>query len=120
MGVALVAYVLAFRGGSVLDIVAYAWAGFGAAFGPVVVLSLYWSRMTGAGALAGMVSGAATVLAWAARGAAAVYSMISGVLVSTVAVLAFSRLGRVPSSRDWSRLDEEMAELPPVHAAIQA
>ena len=41
---------------------AYAWAGFGAAFGPIILLSLYWSRMTWLGALAGMLAGATTVI----------------------------------------------------------
>lgn len=111
VGVALIAYLLALRGGSVLNIVAYAWAGFGAAFGPVVILSLYWNRMTSAGALAGMISGAGTVLLWETWGSDAVYSIIPGVLISTACVLAFSRLGRVPTGRDWSRLDNDMAEL---------
>ncbi len=50
--VIVVAYVIALRGGGLLDIVAQAWAGFGAAFGPVVLLSLYWPCMTSAGAMA--------------------------------------------------------------------
>src|SRR5205814_5089476 len=49
LAVALVAYAIALSGGAVLDIVAYAWAGFGAAFGPVILLSLFWPRMTAAG-----------------------------------------------------------------------
>ena len=48
----------------VLDLVAYAWAGFGAAFGPVILLSLYWPRMSRAAALAGMISGGVTVWGW--------------------------------------------------------
>src|SRR3546814_16034339 len=48
----------------VLGLVSYAWAGFGAAFGPVVILSLFWQRMTRNGALAGLVVGAGTVIAW--------------------------------------------------------
>lgn len=48
----------------VLGMVSYAWAGFGAAFGPLVLLSLVWPRMTRNGALAGMVGGAVTVLVW--------------------------------------------------------
>ena len=48
----------------VLDLVAYAWAGFGAAFGPVILLSLYWPRMSRAAALAGMITGGLTVWAW--------------------------------------------------------
>ena len=52
----------------VLGLVANAWAGFGAAFGPLIILSLTWDRMTGAGAVAGLVTGAAVVIAWIALG----------------------------------------------------
>lgn len=48
----------------VLDLVAYAWAGFGAAFGPVILLSLFWSRMSRAAALVGMIVGGLTVWIW--------------------------------------------------------
>ena len=48
----------------VLGLVSYAWAGFGAAFGPLVLFSLLWKRMTRNGALAGMIVGAATVILW--------------------------------------------------------
>ncbi len=63
--VALVAIYLAYdRNSTILTLVSNAWAGFGAAFGPVVIGSLYWKKMTRNGALAGMISGAATVLFW--------------------------------------------------------
>tara|TARA_R110002051_G_scaffold84723_1_gene150049 strand:- start:401 stop:1945 length:1545 start_codon:yes stop_codon:yes gene_type:complete len=63
--VSLVAIVLAFdRSSSILALVSYAWAGFGAAFGPVILLSLYWRNITRNGALAGMITGAVTVLFW--------------------------------------------------------
>jgi len=63
--VALVAIYLAYdRNSSILSLVSNAWAGFGAAFGPVVIGSLYWKKMTRNGALAGMLSGSATVLFW--------------------------------------------------------
>ena len=63
--VALVAIALAWNPDSnVLTLVSNAWAGFGSAFGPIVILSLFWKRMTRWGALAGMVTGAATVLIW--------------------------------------------------------
>lgn len=65
LSVALVAIMLAYdRNSSILTLVSNAWAGFGAAFGPVVILSLYWKTMTKQGALAGMLVGAATVLFW--------------------------------------------------------
>jgi len=63
--VALVAIYLAYdRNSTILTLVSNAWAGFGAAFGPVVIGSLYWNKMTRNGALAGMITGAATVLFW--------------------------------------------------------
>ncbi|MCA1032911.1 sodium/proline symporter PutP [Bacillus timonensis] len=63
--IALIAILLAGNpDSSVLDLVSYAWAGFGAAFGPVIILSLFWRRMNRWGALAGMVVGAATVVIW--------------------------------------------------------
>ena len=63
--VAVVAAVLALnRDSSILDLVSFAWAGFGAAFGPIVLLSLYWRKLTSTGALAGMITGAVTVFVW--------------------------------------------------------
>ena len=49
---------------SVLELVSYAWAGFGAAFGPIVLLSLFWRKLTTAGAIGGMIAGAVTVIVW--------------------------------------------------------
>ncbi|MFS4094555.1 sodium/proline symporter PutP [Streptomyces sp. AF1A] len=106
--VTLVAFVLALRGGGLLGIVGYAWAGFGAAFGPVVLLSLYWPRMTWAGAMAGIVSGAATVLVWKEVKPllgpfwSGIYEMLPGVVVATAAVLVFGRfVGRPPKRAFW-------------------
>jgi len=63
--VALIAIYLAYdRNSTILTLVSNAWAGFGAAFGPVIIGSLYWKKMTRNGALAGMITGAVTVLLW--------------------------------------------------------
>ncbi len=63
--VAVVAAALAWgRNDTILGLVSFAWAGFGAGFGPTVVLSLYWRKLTTAGAAAGMISGAAMVFIW--------------------------------------------------------
>jgi sodium/proline symporter len=108
VAVALVAYVIALSGGAVLDIVAYAWAGFGAAFGPVILLSLFWPRMTGAGAIAGMVTGALTVLLWKDIDPllgpleTGVYEMVPGVLTATAAALLFGAYVGRPPIRTWS------------------
>lgn len=101
VGVAVVATWLALRGGTVLDLVAYAWAGFGAAFGPVILLSLYWRGITAMGALAGMVSGAATVVLWRNLTDGALYEIVPGVLVATFAIVVVSQLTARPD-RDWA------------------
>jgi len=93
-GIAVVAYLLALNPeNKVLDLVAWAWAGFGAAFGPAIVLSLYWDRMTRNGALAGIVVGGLTVILWkqGSGGIFELYEMVPGVVLSTLAIWAVSR-----------------------------
>lgn len=105
IAVAVVAYVIALGGGAVLDIVAYAWAGFGAAFGPVILLSLFWSRMTWAGALAGMLGGAITVVLWRQIPAltdTGVYEMVPGWIVATALAVIFGRYVGSPPRRTWA------------------
>ena len=80
----------------VLGLVSYAWAGFGAAFGPVVLFSLFWGRMTRNGALAGMVVGAVTVILWK-QIAVALYEIVPGFVAASVAIVAASLLDRVPA-----------------------
>ncbi|MCX3061141.1 sodium/proline symporter PutP [Streptomyces beihaiensis] len=116
--VTLVAFVIALHGGGLLGIVAHAWAGFGATFGPVVLLSLYWPRMTWAGAMAGIVSGAATVLLWSHINPllgplrSGIYEMVPGVLVATVAALVFGRfVGRPPKRAFWRMPGGGMSQL---------
>ncbi|MFH8569965.1 sodium/proline symporter PutP [Streptomyces sp. NPDC017993] len=106
--VALVAYVIALSGGAVLDIVAYAWAGFGAAFGPVILLSLYWPRMTRAGAIAGIVTGAVTVVLWKHIDPllgplqSGIYEIVPGVVAATAAALIFGKFVGLPPRRTWA------------------
>lgn len=110
LAVAIVAVFLALdRSSSILSLVGNAWAGFGAAFGPVILLSLHWRRMTRQGALAGIVSGAATVLVWlyapfTINGQAptgVVYEIIPGFILSTIAAVAVSLLGKpAPATLD--------------------
>ncbi|MDQ7730629.1 sodium/proline symporter PutP [Halomonas sp. SpR8] len=96
--VGLVAAVIASDPNSqVLGLVSNAWAGFGAAFGPVIILSLMWSRTNGAGAIAGMVVGALTVMIWIAlgwngefMGGPGVYEIIPGFIASFIAILVVS------------------------------
>lgn len=94
LAVALVAIVIAGDPDSqVLGLVSNAWAGFGAAFGPLIILSLTWHRMTGDGALAGLVTGAVVVIAWIAlgwnasfMGGPGVYEIIPGFIASWLAI----------------------------------
>lgn len=78
----------------VLSMVSYAWAGFGASFGPVILLSLWWQRMTHAGALAGILVGAATVVLWKHFSPWPLYEIVPGFLASALAVLVVSGLTR--------------------------
>ena len=86
----------------VLGLVAYAWAGFGAAFGPVLILSLFWGRMTRNGALAGMITGAVVVIAWKELGLP-LYEMVPGFLMATLAIVIVSLMGRAPSPEIQTR-----------------
>jgi sodium/proline symporter len=94
----------------VLGLVSYAWAGFGAAFGPVVLFSLFWKRMTRNGALAGMIIGAVTVILWKQTGSA-LYEMVPGVIAASAAILIASRLGDAPSAQMQATHDTVHAEL---------
>lgn len=77
---------------SILDLVGTAWAGFGAAFGPLIILSLTWKRITAAGALSGMVVGGATVLLWVyvPHGFKDLYEIIPGFLFSLLTTVIVS------------------------------
>ena len=77
-----------------LDLVSYAWAGFGAAFGPVVLLSLFWRNMTAVGAMAGMLSGALTVVIWSnlSGGIFDLYEIVPGFLIASLIVVIGSKL----------------------------
>ena len=85
----------------VLKLVEFAWAGFGSAFGPVVLLSLFWKRMTSSGAMAGMLTGAITVFAWKEclpqeSEWAQVYEMIPGFMFAAIAIIIVSLLSAKP------------------------
>lgn len=98
--VAACAIVLALNPNSyILNIVAYAWAGFGAVFGPVVVLSLFWRRMTRNGALAGMLTGGITVLVWKQFAWFGLYEIVPGFLFALLAIVAVSLADSPPPQR---------------------
>lgn len=106
LAVAVVAIVIASNPDSkVLGLVSYAWAGFGAAFGPVVIFSVFWKRMTASGALAGMIVGAVTVVAWKATGSS-LYEIVPGFIACAVAIVVVSLLSKAPSKEITDRFDE--------------
>lgn len=114
--VALIAIALASNPDNrVLGLVSYAWAGFGAAFGPVVILSLLWKGMTRNGALAGMVVGAVTVVVWKNWIGMGLYEIIPGFILATLAILVFSRIGNGPSKTMLKRFDEAEKEYQDAH-----
>jgi SSS family solute:Na+ symporter len=91
---------------SILSLVSNAWAGFGSAFGPVILLSLYWAGLTRNGALASMLSGAVTVLIWiygpfTIAGeplSVVIYEIIPGFVVATAAAVIVSIFDTAPST----------------------
>ena len=112
LGLAILATILASDPEStVLSLVAYAWAGFGAAFGPVIILSLFWRRMNHYGAAAGMVAGAVTVVVWKQLegGIFELYEIVPGFLVCGLVVIAVSLLTREPAPGVVSDYDRTVA-----------
>lgn len=117
--VALVSIYLAYdRNSTILDLVSNAWAGFGSAFGPVVVLSLFWKKMNRNGALAGMITGAVTVLIWiyaplTINGqplSAIIYELVPGFILCTIAIIVVSKAtGEVSSST--KKMFEQVEEI---------
>ena len=100
VGISLVAAYLALDPGStVLGLVSYAWAGFGAAFGPALILSLYWPRMNAWGALAGILVGGISVVIWKqlSGGIFELYEIVPGFLLATLAIISVSLLTQAPS-----------------------
>jgi len=101
----LIGVVIALDENSVIfQIVSFAWAGFGATFGPLMLLSLFWKRTNKAGAIAGMVSGAGMVFLWKLvisklGGVFAIYELLPAFIFSTVCIVVVSLLTKAPSKQ---------------------
>ncbi|CAH0535798.1 Sodium/proline symporter [Vibrio stylophorae] len=98
---------------SVMEFVSYAWAGFGAAFGPAILLSLYWSRMTRNGAVAGIVVGGVTVVVWKllTGGIFDLYEIVPGFIFAVLAIVGVSLLDKKPSeamSAQFARVEARL------------
>ncbi len=95
----------------IFQIVSFAWAGLGATFGPLMVFSLFWKRMTRAGAVAGMVSGAATVFIWKLLiskigGVFAIYELLPAFIISSIAIVVASLLTKEPDAEIQADFDK--------------
>ncbi len=82
----------------ILDMVSYAWAGFGAAFGPAILMSLFWKRTTRNGVLAGIIVGGITVLVWKQLALFGLYEIVPGFFFSLAAIYLVSKLDKAPEA----------------------
>ena len=108
LGIAVLAIFIAMDPNSrVLSLVSYAWAGFGGAFGPVIVLSLWYKGMTRNGALAGMIVGAVTVIVWYYFAWFGLYEIIPAFIFNTITILVVSAMGtKKPTVQMQETFDE--------------
>ena len=114
--VAVVAYFIASSKGNgaqaIMNLVENAWAGFGSAFGPVILLSLFWRRFTYKGALAGVISGALVDVLWLAflSGSTGIYELIPGFAVSMVVAIVATLCDQKPTAEITAIFDEATAK----------
>ena len=95
--IAVLGIVLAWdQNSSVFRVVSFAWAGFGAAFGPAILFSLFWKRMTRHGCIACIAVGGLTVLIWKQFGFLGLYEIVPGFLFSSIAIYVVSIMGKLP------------------------
>lgn len=107
--IAAVAFVIALNPkSSIFSLVSYAWAGFGAAFGPVILLALFWRGMTRNGALAGLIAGGVTVIAWhnLKGGVFNIYEILPGFFACLIFAVAFSLLQKNKDAEMLAEFDK--------------
>src|SRR5690606_7471876 len=110
--IALIAIALAINpNGKVLRLVAYAWAGFDTALGPLITLSVFWKRMTVNGAIVGMLVGAVTVIVWKNYLVdTGLYEIIPGFILATLSIVIVSLVDKAPSDDVVHRFEMAKAE----------
>ena len=99
LGIAIVAVIIASdpNSGTIMGLVENAWGVFGAAFGPVIMLSLFWRRFNFAGAVAGILTGAAVDILWLVfLGGVGIYEIIPGFLLGLVVAVVVSLMTKAP------------------------
>ncbi|WP_231446074.1 sodium/proline symporter PutP [Brevibacterium zhoupengii] len=110
--VAFIAVLLAISpSNSILDLVAFAWAGFGASFGPVVLLTLFWKKLSNWGALFGLISGAAVAFIWGQLGTPLteqIYEIIPGFAVNLIVAIVVSKFTYKPNAETDREFDESV------------
>lgn len=114
IGISLAAMQLAMvPDSSVLELVSYAWAGFGAAFGPVLLLSLFWKDMNRNGALAGVIVGGVTVVAWkqVSGGIFDLYELVPGFGFAILAIVLVTKLTGGASAQNMQNFDDYQQSL---------
>lgn len=114
IAIAVIAWYLSTdQNSSVLKLVAYAWAGFGAAFGPLIILSLFSPNITRIGAVAGMIAGSVTVIVWKQLegGIFDMYELLPGFVAAWIAILVFSKIGEGSSQKSRRIFDEVQTRL---------
>jgi sodium/proline symporter len=106
--VAIFALILALYGGdNIMGLVSYAWAGFGAAFGPLMILSLYWKRMNKYGAIASMIVGFATVVLWNTFLAdTGIYELLPGFVFALIVGVVVALVTPAPSQDIVQEFDD--------------
>ena len=103
LAITVIATIIAFdQNSTIFNVVSFAWAGFGATFGPLMVLSLFWKRINRPGAIAGMVSGAAMVFIWKLAvkplgGVFGIYELLPAFILSCIVTVVISLLTKKPS-----------------------
>ena len=109
VAVAVFALILAVFGGSnIMGLVSYAWAGFGASFGPLMILSLYWKRMNLPGALAAVISGFATVILWNTflTSSTGIYELLPGFIISFIVGVIVALATKPPCEEIENEFDQ--------------
>lgn len=111
--IAIIAAIIAANpNSSILDLVGFAWAGFGSAFGPVLLAALYWSRLNTPGAAAGMITGAVVSFAWGMSSLSdTLYEIVPGFAAATVVMIIVTLATKEPNEKIKEEFD---------HAAKQA
>ncbi len=109
--VALVGIIIALDENSIIfKVVSFAWAGFGATFGPIMLFSLFWKRTTHAGAVAGMLGGASMVFIWKLLirplgGVLGIYELLPAFIFSCILILIVSLITKEPSKEIQDEFD---------------